>query len=412
MSSRLVLRTLSLVTTTLPTYPWTDGEGEDGWFEGIDLSFDTWKYDEHMPFHDADHVWQELLDRLEEEDVSLTVEQQRTVRTIFDRLWANHADEPPPQPDAPADLDLAPDATDVDLTNRGLTALPEQIFTLQKLRRLTLDGLSVLPDRVGELTTLEELHLSKTQLTALPTTIGRLTQLRVLHLYGYHLQSLPDQLGDLVGLQTLELSYLSIPLPDAVEGLHALTDLDLSYAGYARPIEFPRAVTRLPALRRLRLASACLTDIPDDILALTSLEELDLNCSVTPRLDRLPDLAQLPRLRVLRFSGGSSPAQRHNLLDSVWAVTTLEELHLDRWGEQKIGGRHVVRPALTSLPDDAFARMPGLRRLDLSFNELTTLPESLYGLAHLEYINLAYTKLDHDAVDRLRNALPHLRVDQ
>src|SRR6185312_14643422 len=45
------------VTETLPTFPWNEGEGEEGWFEGIDLSFDTWKYDEHLPFDDAEMVW-------------------------------------------------------------------------------------------------------------------------------------------------------------------------------------------------------------------------------------------------------------------------------------------------------------------------------------------------------------------
>ncbi|MFE7043279.1 hypothetical protein ACFU9X_28710 [Streptomyces atratus] len=90
----------------------------------IDLSFDTWKYDEEMPFDDAELVWQELLDRLVEEDVSLTTEQQRIVRPIFDRLWATYADkkgEPTPEPEAPPVLDqLTPDATDVDLTNQGI----------------------------------------------------------------------------------------------------------------------------------------------------------------------------------------------------------------------------------------------------------------------------------------------------
>jgi hypothetical protein len=84
---------IPLMTTTLPVYPWTDGEGEEGWFEGIDLSFDTWKYDEEIPFDDAELVWQELLDRLAEEDVSLTTEQQRMVRPIFDGLWATYANK-------------------------------------------------------------------------------------------------------------------------------------------------------------------------------------------------------------------------------------------------------------------------------------------------------------------------------
>ncbi|MFD8321488.1 hypothetical protein [Kitasatospora purpeofusca] len=81
------------MATTLPTYPWTDGEGEEGWFEGIDLSFDTWRYDEGMPFDEAEPVWQELLDRLAEEDIRLTTEQRRIVRRIFDRLWSAHANE-------------------------------------------------------------------------------------------------------------------------------------------------------------------------------------------------------------------------------------------------------------------------------------------------------------------------------
>ncbi|MFE7046453.1 leucine-rich repeat domain-containing protein [Streptomyces atratus] len=314
-----------------------------------------------------------------------------------------------PTPETPPVLkQLAPDATDVDLTNQGITAIPKQVFNLSNLRRLALDGLSV-SDRIGELTSLEELDLSETRLEELPATIGRLTQLRILRLYSPRLRSLPKQLGDLVNLQTLQLPYLSTPLPDSVERLRLLTDLDLSYLNYDRPAELPPVVNRLSALRRLSLANARLTGIPDDILALTSLEELDLTCSVIPRLDRLPDLAQLP-LRILRFGGGSTPAQRHHLLGSVWPITTLEELYLDRWGEQKIGGR-VVRPALTTLPDDAFTRTPRLRRLDLSFNELTTLPESLYGLTHLEYISLSHTKLDAATVDRLRKALPELHID-
>ncbi|MBD0841509.1 hypothetical protein [Streptomyces sp. TRM68416] len=74
----------------LPTFPWNDGEGEQGWFEGIDLTFDTWKHDNHMPFDDAEVVWQELVERLEEEDVELTADQEGVVRRIFDGLWMTY----------------------------------------------------------------------------------------------------------------------------------------------------------------------------------------------------------------------------------------------------------------------------------------------------------------------------------
>jgi hypothetical protein len=45
---------------------------------------------DRSPFDGAEMAWQGFLDRLEEEDVSLTAEQRRTVRPIFDRLWANY----------------------------------------------------------------------------------------------------------------------------------------------------------------------------------------------------------------------------------------------------------------------------------------------------------------------------------
>ncbi|MER5989337.1 leucine-rich repeat domain-containing protein [Streptomyces sp. NPDC001787] len=88
----------------------------------------------------------------------------------------------------------------------------------------------------------------------------------------------------------------------------------------------------------------------------------------------------------------------------------MEELEIGRWGERRVR-EQVVRTAFTALPDHAFARMPGLRRLDLSFNELTTLPESFFRLAHLETVDLRYTKLGSPILDRLRNALPHIRVE-
>lgn len=55
--------------------------------------------------------------------------------------------------------------------------------------------------------------------------------------------------------------------------------------------------------------------------------------------------------------------------------------------------------------------MPGLRRLDLSFNELQTLPESWYRLARLEFVDLQYTKLDGPTLDRIRETFPRVRID-
>ncbi|MEU1518366.1 leucine-rich repeat domain-containing protein [Streptomyces sp. NPDC005811] len=315
-------------------------------------------------------------------------------------------------------LPRAEQITELDLSHRKLRQLPPQLYAFVNLRVLSLSGndaLADLDERIGELTGLEELNLAGLSLTALPDSIGRLCELRVLDVSGNHFTALPERIGDLPRLEVLRAAGLTCPVPDAVARLSTLRELDLSHlqpGEYDSPVPFPQPVTRLPALRRLTLAQVFLETLPDDLLALATLEELDLRGSLSALLPRLPDLAELPRLRTLRLNGSTpwsfQPEPGRDLLSVVWNITTLEHLEIDRWGKKTVGGR-VVRAPFTTLPDEAFARMPRLRRLDLSFNELTTLPESLFRLRHLEALDLRYTVLDKPTTDRLHAVFPDIR---
>ncbi|MFN0282648.1 MAG: leucine-rich repeat domain-containing protein [Kineosporiaceae bacterium] len=71
-------------------------------------------------------------------------------------------------------------APTLDLSGRGLTALPVSIGRLVELDALYLQGnaLTALPDEVGELRGLSVLALSDNRLTELPPGIGRLCRLR------------------------------------------------------------------------------------------------------------------------------------------------------------------------------------------------------------------------------------------
>jgi Leucine-rich repeat (LRR) protein len=205
-------------------------------------------------------------------------------------------------------------------------------------------------------------------------------------------------------------------VPDALARLEGLRELhlpELQPGEWNSPVDFPLPITRLSGLRSLDLSRVWLTAVPDELLELTALETLDLRGSLSAGLERLPDLERLPNLRVLRISGNTpwtfQPEPSRDLLAGVWAITTLEELEIDRWNET-INGEHAVRTAFTALPDDAFARMPGLRRLDLSFNELADLPESFFELDRLDFVDLRYTNIGGPALERLRATFPHVRV--
>lgn len=319
-------------------------------------------------------------------------------------------------------LDRADEVTDLDLSARKLRCFPEQLLAFPRLRTLSLadnDDLGAVDARIGELTALEELDLSGLGLTELPESIGSLNNLRVLNISGNEFTALPESLGDLGRLEVLRAAHLTCPLPASFDRLRSLRELDLSRlhqgSHYSDTlVELPTAVTRLAGLRSLDLSNTWLESVPDALLDLTELEELDLNSCLSARLTRLPELARLPRLRVLRLSGHTpwteQPPPGRELLDGIWDITTLEHLELDRWGQETFDGER-TRTAFRTLPDDAFSRMPGLRYVDLSFNELTTLPEPFYALRHLEFAGLQYTKLDRPTLDRLRTRFPHTRLD-
>jgi Leucine-rich repeat (LRR) protein len=325
-------------------------------------------------------------------------------------------------------LDDPQRVTELDLADRGLRSLPDQLFRFPNLRRLRLAGndqLNPLPDRIGELVSLEELDLSRIHLTRLPATLGRLRGLRVLDLSDNELAVLPDELGELTRLRVLRARGLWCAPPDTLAGLISLEELDLASMfhpaadGAPGPVPFPRVVTRLPALRRLDLSDTRLDALPDDLLQLTTLEELSLNGAVGA-VDRLPDLTRLPRLRVLRLDGGRATSggdyPHPRLLEGVWPISTLEELTLAHWGEKteydrRTRSREVVRGPLTGLPDNAFAELTRLRRLDLSGNELTELPESFYALTGLTEVDLQYTRLNAATFDRLAEVFPEVHID-
>ncbi|MEV5676472.1 hypothetical protein [Streptomyces sp. NPDC052179] len=316
----------------------------------------------------------------------------------------------------------AEEVTGLDLSGRRLRHFPEQLLSFPNLRVLSLEGnseLKTIDPRIGELAALEELHLAGTQLTGLPESIGRLRNLRLLDISDNAFAALPDSLGDLDRLEVLHAAKLACPLPDTLARLHTLRELDLSRQHQGRYncdtlVDFPLIVTRLTGLRTLDLSYVWLASVPDELLNLTALEELNLSNSLSARLTRLPDLARLPRLRVLRLSGrapgSNQPPPSRDLLSGIWDITTLEHLEIDRWGKTTFDGRK-ARTAFRALPDDAFTHLPNLRHINLSFNELTTLPESFFGLRRLKFAGLWYTKLDRPTLERLRAMFPRTRLD-
>lgn len=98
--------------------------------------------------------------------------------------------------------------TKLDLSDRGLTQVSQDVFRQTNLVELDLSGnqlTGALPAEVRLLSKLEVLDLSNNAMTGVPAEIGQLSRLRTLDLSNNRLTGLPLELGQLTNLETLDL---------------------------------------------------------------------------------------------------------------------------------------------------------------------------------------------------------------
>ncbi|MFH1077740.1 MAG: leucine-rich repeat domain-containing protein [Patescibacteria group bacterium] len=97
----------------------------------------------------------------------------------------------------------------LDLSNRGLTSIPMDVFDRTDLEVLILSGnmLTGAPQsQIGQLANLQTLDLSGNTLTGLPAELGKLSRLQTLNVSNNQLTGLPNELGNLTQLKTFDIS--------------------------------------------------------------------------------------------------------------------------------------------------------------------------------------------------------------
>ena len=103
---------------------------------------------------------------------------------LFDlKFWMDNLDGIPGTSKVEA-LRFLLSKTIINLSNKGLSALPESICNLQNLQGLDLynNNLSRLPESIGNLQNLEELDLADNKLSSLPKSMANLNNLELLYL--------------------------------------------------------------------------------------------------------------------------------------------------------------------------------------------------------------------------------------
>jgi Leucine-rich repeat (LRR) protein len=165
----------------------------------------------------------------------------------------------------------------VDLSNKGLKEFPKELFAPKNVKRiktlyLSHNQISVIPDAIAALTSLQELYLYNNQISVIPDTLGALaalTNLQILHLYNNQISVIPDAIAALTSLQILDFynNRISV-IPDALGQLTNLQTLNLSNN---RISVIPDAIAALANLQILHLYNNQFSVIPVSLSRLRNL---------------------------------------------------------------------------------------------------------------------------------------------
>jgi internalin A len=256
----------------------------------------------------------------------------------------------------------------LDLSGRGLTQLPIEVFELPKLRKLGFDDnrLSILPPKIASLSGLEELWLRRNRLRGLPTEVSELACLRVLLLDGNPLRAFPSVILQLTNLRELWLNSVKLTsLTGEISRLSNLETLELSHNQLG---SLPPETGQLRQLSNLMLDNNKLTSLPPEIGLLTRMKTLYLSFNQLTNLP--PEIANLRDLKDLMLAGN----RLTDFPPSIGDLTWLERLNLS-------GNR------LANVPPE-IGRLTLLSSLDLQNNQIATLPSAIGRLTKLYSLDL------------------------
>jgi Leucine-rich repeat (LRR) protein len=177
----------------------------------------------------------------------------------------------------------------LNLSRKGLTAIPAEIATMKTLKDLQLsdNAISGLGMHLFFCNGLKKLDLSSNLISSIPPDISYLFNLEELILRDNRLSTLPGNFSELRNLKILDLSNMHRNLSRAYNNFETI----------------PQSVCMLPRLEKLLMEKLPISHIPVNIVFLKNLKILSLNgCPRVNIFNAIRILAQLPELQVLDIS--------------------------------------------------------------------------------------------------------------
>ncbi|TQE09473.1 hypothetical protein C1H46_004966 [Malus baccata] len=200
--------------------------------------------------------------------------------------------------------ELPRNITELQLTETAIKVLPSSIEHLSHLKKIELESckcLASLPTSICKLNSLERLNLAGClQFQCFPEILAPMEHLNFLSLSETAVKELHSSIENLIGLQTLQL-YRCKKLkciPNSIYNLNSLQTL--TFGGCLKLKKLPQFRVGLRSLEELNFSYCGILEIPDHLVCLTSLRELDLSGTLIPSIPE--SIKQSSQLSVLRLT--------------------------------------------------------------------------------------------------------------
>ena len=200
------------------------------------------------------------------------------------------------------------------INNWKLTILPEKIGELKSLEYLDLFcSIKFLPEPIWNLKQLKVLNLGGNKINYLSESIENLMLLEELYLHSSHIKYLPNSMKNLKSLKKLNLAHNKLEsLPEWIQNLILLEELDVSDNELHT---IPESVGNLTFLQELKLSENKLVTLPDSISNLKALKTLEYNGN---DIDFIPNyVLNLDNLKYLVISEKANKGKENKLKKKI-----------------------------------------------------------------------------------------------
>ncbi|CAF4017654.1 unnamed protein product [Rotaria sordida] len=301
---------------------------------------------------------------------------------------------------------------------KNLEDLPDEIKYLIKLQSLTLEKIpnfNKIPDEsIGKLTQLNTLNLiDLPNLSNMPSTMINLQLLQQLEITKTNMTNIQiDILGSLKSLtitfnsilQTIQIQNLPLLQSLAIlsnknltfldiENLPSTTTISITNSAQLQSISF----VNIPSIKSLDLSGCQLTIFPESILTLKSLETLIMTSN---QLSTIPLTlsTDLPNLRVLNLAN-------NKLQGTIFQppLVYIRELYLSNNSLTSMDGigKHISlqrleldRNQISSIPLEIMKLSSTLRQITMDYNLLNHIPYSMTNMVSLAAFSVRWNKID------------------